>query len=166
MRWIEQNAREFVPFYALRLFVGLRTAEAEKMRWEWIDFENHRITIPAHICKTRDAWIILPEFLPDTVFHWLKPFYRKKGEIKFPYNRQANRVAKNCGWKQNVMRHTFATMHVAFYHDEGKTILATRHSNIATLRSHYRGVNQTREDAQKFFALRPTPTRKIKSENV
>ncbi len=155
IRWIEQNAREFIPFYALRMFAGLRTAEAQKMRWEWIDFKNRRITVPAEICKTRDAWVILPEFLPETVFRWLEPFREKKGAIKAPCNRQMAKVAKSCAWKPNVLRHTFATMHVAFYQDEGKTILATRHTNIATLRANYRGVNQTLKDAEKYFALRP-----------
>ena len=39
--------------------------------------------------------------------------------------------------------------------DDGKTILATRHTNTRTLFMHYKGVNQPREDAEKFFSLRP-----------
>ncbi len=155
IRWIEKNKPEYIPHFALRLFAGLRTSEAEQMRWEWIDFDNHRITVPAEICKTRDAWILLPEFCPETVFAWLAPFRQPAGKIAAPSKNIHPQIAAACHWKRNVMRHTFATMHVARFHDESKTILATRHTNVAMLRANYRGVNQTHSDAQKFFALRP-----------
>ena len=159
IRYIEQNERAYLPFYALRLFTGLRTAEAERFRWEWLDFKNHRITVPAEICKTRDAWVILPEFCPPTIWKWLEPWRGSKGAIAVPCGKARARISAACGWKPNVMRHTFATMHVALFHDEAKTILATRHTNIGTLRANYRGVNQTRADAEKFFALAPMPAR-------
>ena len=47
MRFIEQSYPTLVPHYALRLFAGLRTSEARKMRWEWIDFEKRTILVPA-----------------------------------------------------------------------------------------------------------------------
>ena len=155
MRHIEQHERVYLPHYALRLFAGLRTSEASQMRWEWIDFENRRITVPASVCKTRDAWVILPEFCPETVFFWLEPFRQKNGQIKKPAQKASDRISAACNWRPNVMRHTFATMLVAFFGDENKAILATRHTNVSTLRAHYRGVNQTQQDAQRFFSLRP-----------
>ncbi len=155
-RWLEKNAPECVPYFALRAFAGLRTLEARRMRWEWIDFKNHRITVPAEICKTRDAWVILPEFCPRTVFAWLAPWRKHEGQMHVPCGKLQSRITNALPWKPNVLRHTFATMHVAFYHDEGKTILATRHTNITTLRANYRGVNQTSADAKKYFALRPS----------
>ena len=65
------------------------------------------------------------------------------------------RISADCNWKTNVLRHTFATMLASWNHDDGKTILATRHTNTQTLRRHYKGVNQTIEEARAFFALRP-----------
>jgi len=65
------------------------------------------------------------------------------------------RISAACNWKTNVLRHTFATMLSSWNMDDGKTILATRHTNTRTLFMHYKGVNQPREDAEKFFALRP-----------
>lgn len=155
IRHIEKHERGYLAHYALRMFAGLRTSEAEQMRWEWIDFENRRITVPAHICKTRDAWVILPEYCPSTVFEWLIPLRQESGAIQKPAGKARIRIATACAWKPNVLRHTFATMHVALYGDESKTILATRHTNIGTLRANYRGVNQTKADAERFFALRP-----------
>lgn len=159
LRWIEHNYPQCLPCYALRFFAGLRTSESVQMRWEWIDFENKRITVPASVCKTRDAWVIVPSICPDTVFHWLAPFAQTKGAIPAPTQKTAKKISAECGFPPNVARHTFATMHVALYGDEAKTILATRHTDLATLRAHYRGVNQTRKDAEKYFALRPTANR-------
>lgn len=167
LRFIEKNYPRFMPFYALRLFAGLRTSEAAAMRWEWIDFKRRTIRVPAEICKTRDDWLILPQFLPDdgaTVFAWLAA-YRDAGSgdvIPHPCAKTQIRISAACGWKQNVLRHTFATMLSSYNMDDGKTILATRHTSTRTLFAHYKGVNQPRDDAIKFFALRPhqKPTKK------
>lgn len=155
IRHIEKHERPYLAHYVLRMFAGLRTSEASQMRWEWIDFDNRKITVPAHVCKTRDAWVILPEFCPATVWEWLLPLRQESGAVHKPAEKARTRIANACQWKPNVLRHTFATMHVALYGDEAKTIFATRHTNVATLRAHYKGVNQTRTDAEKFFALRP-----------
>lgn len=155
MEFIKTKYPRFLPFYALRLFAGLRRSEAEKMRWEWIDFENKQIRVPAEICKTRDDWLLLPDFLPETVFVWLAPYASKTGLICSPNSERERFIGSKISWQKNVLRHTFATMHVAYYQNEGKTVLATRHTNTATLRTHYRGVNQTHENAVRFFSLRP-----------
>lgn len=166
MRYIEKNFPAYVPYYALRLFAGLRRSEAQKMRWEWIDFEKRTILVPAtdeegnRVCKTGDDWLILPTFLPnqaETVFAWLKHFggMNPSGPIDTPYANVARKIANNCNWKQNVLRHTFSTMLASFNHDDGKTILATRHTNTQTLKRYYKGVNQTLEDATAFFKILP-----------
>lgn len=161
LRWIEERHPRLVPFFALRLFAGLRTSEASKMRWEWIDFERRTIRVPAEICKTRDDWLILPQYLPDggaTVFAWLaayRPFSRGRETVPSPCTKTQMRISAACGWKTNVLRHTFATMLSSWNMDDGKTILATRHTNTRTLFMHYKGVNQPREEAERFFALRP-----------
>ena len=165
IRFIEKNYPALVPHYALRLFAGLRASEASRMRWEWIDFEKRTILIPARdadgkrVCKTGDDWLILPTFLPDgaeCVFSWLA-HYRTPDAVfvPAPYTNAGIKIARACKWKRNVMRHTFATMLSSYNHDDGKTILATRHTNTQTLKRHYKGVNQTIEDSTAFFALRP-----------
>lgn len=161
LRFLEKNHPRLVPFFALRLFAGLRTSEAKKMRWEWIDFERQTIRVPAEICKTRDDWLILPQYLPNngaTVFAWLaayRPYSKESETVPSPCAKTQIRISSACNWKTNVLRHTFATMLSSWNMDDGKTILATRHTNTRTLFMHYKGVNQPREDAEKFFALRP-----------
>ncbi|MBQ8445823.1 MAG: tyrosine-type recombinase/integrase [Opitutales bacterium] len=166
MRFIEQNYPAFAPHYALRLFAGLRTSEARKMRWEWIDFEKRTILVPARdkdgsrVCQTGDDWLILPTFLPDngeTVFSWLARYRNDElgDRVPAPYTKAKVKISKSCNWKQNVMRHTFATMLASYNHDDGKTILATRHTNTQTLKRYYKGVNQTIGESTAFFSLHP-----------
>lgn len=160
LNYLQNRAPKFIPHYALRLFAGLRRSEAQKMRWEWIDCARRRIRVPAffngeRICKTGDTWLLLPGLIPDTIYAWLKPFARKSGAIPFPGRKAERRAVVQCKIPRNGLRHTFATMYLAWTRDEGKTTLATRHTNVATFRAHYRGVNQTKEEAALFWSLRP-----------
>ena len=160
LRAVEATEPRFLPFYALRLFAGLRTSEAAKMRWEWIDFNKKTIRVPGffegeRVCKTGEDWLLLPGIIPETVFAWLAPSRRSSGPVPAPNHRRRDAMARRFSIPRNALRHTFATMHLALTRDEGKTCLATRHTNVGTFRSHYRGVNQTAEEAAAFWALRP-----------
>lgn len=161
MRGIERTEPRFLPYYALRLFAGLRASEAARMRWEWIDCAKKTIRVPGfadgeRVCKTGDDWLLIaPDIIPDTVFAWLAPAQKPAGPVPAPNHRRRNAAAQKYALGRNALRHTFATMHLALTRDEGKTCLATRHTNVGTFRAHYRGVNQTAEEAAAFWALRP-----------
>ena len=160
LRGIESAEPEFLPYYALRLFAGLRASEAGKMRWEWIDFEKKTILVPGffegeRICKTGEDWLLLPDIIPETVFSWLRTAKNRCGSVPAPNHTRRENLSRKFAIPRNALRHTFATMHLALTRDEGKTCLATRHTNIGTFRSHYRGVNQTAGEARAFWALRP-----------
>ena len=160
LRAVEATEPRFLPFYALRLFAGLRTSEAARMRWEWIDFAKKTIRVPGffegeRVCKTGEDWLLLPGIIPETVFAWLETGRRSSGPVPAPNHRRRDAMARRFSIPRNALRHTFATMHLALTRDEGKTCLATRHTNLGTFRSHYRGVNQTAAEAAAFWALRP-----------
>jgi integrase len=58
-------------------------------------------------------------------------------------------------WPPDVLRHTFATYHVAAFNDPGKTSLLLGHEgNPSLLHRHYRGL-ATQAEAIKFWNLRP-----------
>ncbi|MGN0861225.1 MAG: tyrosine-type recombinase/integrase [Candidatus Spyradosoma sp.] len=160
LRDVEAREPEFLPYYALRLFAGLRASEAGKMRGEWIDFGKRTILVPGffggeRVCKTGEDWLLLPEIIPETVFAWLAPAKKASGAVPVPNHTRREAVSRRFSVPRNALRHTFATMHLALTRDEGKTCLATRHTNIGTFRAHYRGVNQTAAEAAAFWALRP-----------
>ena len=165
MRIIETRFPEFVPFAALRLFAGVRMAEARKMKWEWIDVPRRRITVPARdtdgtrICKTGDDWVLYaPTLIPETVFAWLAPFVRTNGFVTPQVgNYRFEKLTREIGNPpQNVWRHTFATMHLAWSGSASRSCDATRHTNLKTFTQHYRGVNVPPDDAARFWSLRPT----------
>ena len=163
LRHIERNEPKLVPYFALRFFAGLRESEASKMRWEWIDFRKRTILVPGfhegkRVCKTGDDWLILPEMLPDeaaTVFAWLAPWKGSSGALDKPGRTAKERLHDALHAPANVIRHTFCTMLASWNRDDGKTIWTTRHTNVQTLRDHYKGVNQTRKDVERYFGLRP-----------
>lgn len=164
LRAIEAKFPHCMPYFALRFFAGLRESEARQARWEWIDFKRRTIRVPGfqdgkRVCKTGDDWLILPNLLPNdaaTVFAWLEPHRKDTGAFEVPGKSEGEALRKQLlDGKKNVIRHTFATMLASWNLDDGKTILATRHTNVQTLHKHYKGVNQPREDVERYFALRP-----------
>lgn len=160
LRVVERDYPKYLPYFALRFFAGLRESEARRMRWEWINFKERTILVPGSICKTGDDWLILPNLLPEnakTVFAWLSPFRCDSGAFLAPSDRDGRKLSRLLfAGKKNVIRHTFATMLASYNLDDGKTIWATRHTNVQTLRNHYKGVNQPQEAVKRYFDLTPT----------
>jgi integrase len=56
-------------------------------------------------------------------------------------------------WKHNGLRHTCASMHLAFFENEAATALQMGHS-VDVLHAHYKGL-ATKEEATAFWNLRP-----------
>lgn len=154
-----RTTREFLANIALRLFCGLRAAEAARMQWEWIDEERKRIIVPAKICKTRDDWVLQYPLLPDTVFRWLAcvPASEKHGIIPAPSHEREQAIFRAAGmeWKRNALRHTFCTMHVSLYDSADKTALLLKHRGTAMLYKHYLAKLVPKEEAEAYFAISP-----------
>lgn len=145
----------WLPNIALRCFVGLRTAEASKMLWEWIDVDRRRILIPAEICKTRDAWVLQSPNLPDTVFKWLEQVPREKRVGKIPVPPVSLGTVIKLPLKNNGFRHTFCTMHISLYGSADKTATLLKHKGTSMLYKHYLGKLVSEEEARAYFALTP-----------
>ena len=155
MSYAHKTCPIWLPNLALRAFVGLRTEEASKMRWEWIDMEAKRIRIPAEICKTRDAWILQSPNLPDTVFKWLEltPREAREGPIPVPPKRLCRAI--KLPLKTNGFRHTFCTMHISLFGSADKTATLLKHKGTSMLYKHYLGCLVSEEAARAYFELSP-----------
>lgn len=159
LEFIGKKHRRYLANFALRCFCGLRREEAAKMRWEWIDEGNRRIVLPAGISKTRQNFALQSPILPGTVFEWLSavPAEEKEGLVASPHKdfyRVLDREL-SFGWKKNVLRHTFCTMHISAYGDASKTALLLRHRNASMLYRHYLAALATEEEALRYFSLKP-----------
>lgn len=155
LRYTHKNCPIWLPNVALRCFVGLRTEEASKMRWEWIDFEKKKILIPAEICKTRDDWVLQSPNLPDTIFKWLEVIPEEKRVGKIPTPPHALGRAIKLPLKNNGFRHTFCTMHISLYGSADKTATLLKHKGTSTLYHHYLGKLVSEEEAKAYFSLTP-----------
>lgn len=158
LRIVCETSPQYLAYFALRFFCGLRHSETKKMRWEWIDEDRKRIVVPAQICKTRDNWVLQCPTLPETVFHWLAviPKREKEGKICSPFLGMFIRRRMSDGqWKKNATRHTFCTMHISLCESAEKTGLLLRHKGTEMMYKHYLASLVPKETAEAYFNLRP-----------
>ena len=96
----------------------------------------------------------------DALAAYLTPHTKKRGLV-VPLSDQAFRTRwEKCRtdaglipWPHDVMRHTFATYHLAAFNDIGKLALQMGNSP-QVIHSAYKGL-VSKADAGRFFALRP-----------
>lgn len=163
--------RKLIPFYALEFFCGIRRAEAERMRWKWIDVVRKEIRLPAEITKTGEEFVLRAPFLPPTVFAWLSVYrgacaVTADGRVAAPTKREHDVIERVCGWRRNVARHTFATMHVSLYGNAAKTAVLLRHRNQERLWRNYLASLVPEADARAYFELAPRIAPKHNSEET
>jgi integrase len=159
-----------IPFLTLSFFCGVRVATLERLSWADVKFEEQRVIVPRYKGKNQKRY---PVTLSENAMEWLRPYVRKNGSLLVPAtsinrrgatfgepSRTATRklilaAAQRAGiiLPSNAGRHTFISMHVAAHESLDKT--ATESDNSpALIKSNYLGI-VTREDAKKFWAIRP-----------
>ena len=152
---------------AIQLFAGLRRSEVCALDWDEVG--PKLIEVTAGKAKTRARRVV--EIQPNLAA-WLAPLRRKSGPVfsagEDAYNEVQHTVlahANEAGaaskpklaamaWKHNGLRHTCASMHLAFFENEAATALQMGHG-VEVLHSHYKGL-VTKEEAAAFWDLRPS----------
>ena len=159
-----------IPFLTLSFFCGVRVATLERLSWADVKFEEQRVIVPRYKGKNQKRY---PVTLSENALEWLTPYVRKNGSLLVPaksINRRGatfgepSRIATRnlilaaaqragISLPDNAGRHTFISMHVAAHESLDKT--ATESDNSpALIKSNYLGI-VTREDAAKYWAIRP-----------
>ena len=163
---------------ALGFFAGVRTVEIHRARWEDLDLEAGVLRIPRPKGWTRGRKPRLVELEPNAVA-WLRrwrdwtaaatgarpagpvvaqPFrFRqwKKRRLEPAGLSWGNGAAGNCR-SGNVMRHTYATMHVGAFRDAAATALNLGHGRgTDLLERHYRGL-VPRAVAEAYWRIMPS----------
>ena len=154
LRTAEAEEPKMAAYFALGLFAGLRPSnELRGLRWENVDLEEGELRVDPATSKRRRTRIV-------TVGANLKAWLRRYGGTEGPvfYSRRAfRRVVASSGveWSVDVMRHTFATFHLAMWGDAAKTSLQLGHSGApSVLFNHYRGLARKKE-AERFWGIGP-----------
>lgn len=151
---------------ALETFAGLRTSSAARLVYDDIKFDRLGIELPGDKHKTRRRHYI--DGLPANLWAWLK-HAPKAGWKILPrvYAEDKRTMFERAGLKKvkeddkiddeamrNVLRHSFASYHVAANKDPGKTALILTHRNQQMLWRHYKG-RASEADGLAYFGIMP-----------
>jgi integrase len=152
MHAVEKHTPEMVPYFAVTLFAGLRPSEAELMDWAYINFTSRTLKIIPEIAKKRRLRYV---DMSSNLIEWLMPHRLASGHLFFTRKRYeyARKQAK-VPWSNDVLRHSFASYHLAHHENVAKTSMQLGHRDTNVLFNHYRDL-VTREDAAKFWEIRP-----------
>ena len=139
------------------LWAGMRPAEAQRLQWDDIIWEEGIILLPARHSKTGGARCIT---LQKVLRRWLLKICRGKGltgplcpsnwNYRWQKLRQAAGIKR---WQQDVLRHTFASYHLKRFKNLPQLQLEMGHSTPSLLRTRYlnmRGI--TKEHARRFWS--------------
>jgi integrase len=136
------HAPELVPYLAIAVFAGVRATELQRLTWEHVNFDLHYIHIGGGISRVRNERYVDME---DILIRWLEPCRQASGLIApqdtYGFNKLYNKARKEAGlrdaWAPDMLRHTYASYHVAKYERKDKTALMMGNS-VKMLDRHYR----------------------------
>ncbi len=161
-----QDDAELLPALAIQLFAGLRRSEVCAL--DWSEVRDDEIEVKAAKSKTRARRTVT---IQPNLAAWLQPFRQITGRV-FPrsedaYNERLNAlvIAANkqgaaempplplITWKRNCLRHTAASMLLAFLKNDNLTALELGHG-IEVLHRHYKGL-VGKVEAARYWSLAP-----------
>jgi len=149
---------ELVPYLTIAVFAGVRPAELQRLTWEHVNFDLKYIHITGGRAKVRGERYVDME---DVLLAWLKPYGQKSGQIcpqdTYTFTKLFDRARGKAGlkesWKPDVLRHTYASYHVAKYERKDKTAMMMGNS-VKMLDRHYRKPVH-RSHTTKFWNMLP-----------
>ncbi len=127
-----------LPALGVMLWAGVRPAELCRLRWEDIDFEENVITLHPEHSKTGGCrHIRMHAVLRRCLLH----SGLGKGSVCPPdWQRRWRRLRDAAGiipWRQDVLRHTFASYHAKQFHDFAQLQIDMGHRSAELLRTRY-----------------------------
>jgi integrase len=136
---LENAPRDFIPYLAIGAFAGLRSAEIERLHWSEIDLTGKLIHIKAENSKSAQRRLVE---ISENLLAWLAPYSGKEGLVADPERVRVAR-AKTCEaakivWPANVLRHSFASYHLAYHQNAATTATQLGHASPVMLYKHYR----------------------------
>jgi integrase len=156
-RLLEAAGAETLPYWAIGIFAGLRTAELERLTWADVHFEDHVIEVPSLASKTASR-----RFVPmRNLAQWLEPYRDIRGPL-CPTNLRVRLETdrKNAGltqWQSNCLRHSFGSYHLGAFQNAALCASEMGHISAAVTYRHYN--QRVRPSvAQEFWRIAPVVT--------
>jgi integrase len=145
-----------LPYIAIALFAGLRSAELQRLDWSAVKLTERCIIIDAKVSKKRSRRVVE---IGDTLAAWLATCSKPKGGLLGRCDRtlhdQCKRLAKaaGCRWKHNGLRHSFGSYFLAQTGDAVKTSFQMGNAPDVVHR-FYKGL-VSNGDVARYWSLRP-----------
>lgn len=154
---VEVEPDELLPWFLFGCFGGLRPEELERLEWQHVDFKRHHVDLPAAITKDGERRIV---DLPESVFAVLANFRSTKGKVTPPNLRRKRWILRFAmgwqEWPEDVLRHSFASYHLAKHRNAALTAELMGHKNARIIYAHYREVVKDAEDVSLFWSIPST----------
>jgi integrase len=155
-----ENAAEYdlLPYVAIGLFAGLRSAEVLRLEWSAVKLAERSIIVGAGVAKKRSRRVVE---INDTLAAWVAECSKSKGVVVECQQRELykrlTKLANAAGletWPDNALRHSCASYSLAMTGDAVRVAYQLGNSADVVHR-HYKAL-VTKADAERFWALRPT----------
>lgn len=146
---------QLLAWLVIGMFAGVRPHELLQLKWSNVDLGNGTVTIDASVSKVSRRRIVK---LEPVAVEWLKLCDQSK-PLALPletmrYHRYDLAGAIRCKtWPPDLLRHSAASYLLALHQDAPKVAFWLGNSP-RILMSHYWSLT-TKEDAERFFAIRP-----------
>ena len=145
------------PALAIGAFAGIRPEEILRLPWKSVRLDHGDILVDGLHAKTGSRRLVT---ITPNLRAWLESADRS-GERVAPVNFRKLRVAAQMGahipaWPRDVLRHSFASHHLALREDAAATALQLGHATTKMLFAHYRGLVR-KADAARYFDIVPKP---------
>ena len=151
-----------LPGVLLALFAGLRP-ESEVQRLDWSEVRRDEGLVHVLAAKSKSAQRRLVTIQP-VLRAWLDSVFPdgwpKSGPVwpsEMTGRRRLREAKRACGWvrwPQDLLRHSFASYHLAMFGDAAHTAMELGHEGTKMLFKHYRGV-VPKEVAAGFWGMLP-----------
>ncbi|MEI6705190.1 MAG: tyrosine-type recombinase/integrase [Deltaproteobacteria bacterium] len=153
-----KHANKFglLPYVALGLFAGLRSAELMRLDGKDVKFEDRAVIVGQQVAKKRSRRVVE---MCDALHAWLEPLKPLNGPIvdvkEFRDNMdELRKAAELKAWPHNGLRHSFGSYHLSFHGDAVKTAGQMGHRSSDVIHNHYKALVMKTE-SEKFWNLTP-----------
>lgn len=152
---------EGIPFLVLGAFAGIRAQEIQRLTWDDIDLSNKIVKLNRDKTKTKRRRVVplsdnLIEWLVIARQHFLWEDLDNPSPASSPQKSYTAPAAEASGvrWKQNGLRHSFVSYHLALEQNAAKTALISGHTQEEAEESYLELVTQ--EEAKRWFSIFPS----------
>lgn len=134
----------------LLMYCGIRPAEVQRIDpFRDIDWKAREVHIRPSTSKTGGGRVLPLRRAGDLLRSHCPMVIPKSWERRW---KDLRRAAGFHQWKADVLRHTFATYHVQFFHDYAALQVEMGHRDLSMLRSRYvNSLPGARQDAREFW---------------